>query len=112
MIGLGRLSNIVRRNGLTFDRIRRLTNLEWKEMGFDKTEQRLITSQMGPYLNGDRDLKQEALQRLQQLKSQNLQKRKEKIAVGPSTFTVPRSQTNPRGRVMDSSPLFTRHGSK
>lgn len=54
-INLGRLSSVVRRNKLTFDRIQKLTDLEWREFGIEKTEVKLIKQQMAYYIEQEEE---------------------------------------------------------
>mmetsp|Transcript_20862 Transcript_20862/g.52672 ORF Transcript_20862/g.52672 Transcript_20862/m.52672 type:complete len:334 (-) Transcript_20862:842-1843(-) len=53
-IHLGRLSGQFRRARLTFEKIRRLTDADWRDMGIDRTEVKLIKSQLDLYLSDER----------------------------------------------------------
>lgn len=43
-IHLGRLAATIRRSRMTFDRMEKLTDLEWRDLGVDRTEMKLIRS--------------------------------------------------------------------
>ncbi|CAD7929318.1 unnamed protein product [Amoebophrya sp. A25] len=53
-INLGRLSGQFRRARLTFEKITRLTDTDWRELGIDRTEVKLIKSQLTGYLEDER----------------------------------------------------------
>lgn len=53
-INLGRLSAAVRRNKLTFEKIIKLTDADWRTIGIDKTEVKLIKSNVQRFLEDER----------------------------------------------------------
>lgn len=57
-VNLGRLSGIVRRNRITFERIAKITDLEWREIGIDRTEVKLVKSNVQRYLEEERAILQ------------------------------------------------------
>lgn len=53
-INLGRLAAPIRRHKLTFEKIVKLTDLEWREIGIDRTEVKLMKRQVHRYLMEER----------------------------------------------------------
>ncbi|CAD7941355.1 unnamed protein product [Amoebophrya sp. A120] len=76
-INLGRLSGQFRRARLTFEKIRRLTDADWRDMGIDRTEVKLIKSQLDEYIQDERAiLAREQNDYMKERQGQNKQRRK------------------------------------
>lgn len=71
-IGLGRLSAAIRRNRLTFEKISKLTDQDWREMGIDRTEVKLIKTNVERYLAAEREAADAEERELQMLRDKAL----------------------------------------
>ena len=79
-INLGRLAGTIRRNKLTFEKMEKLTDLEWREIGIDRTEMKLIKKNMVYYRDLPDGSEIDEEERRQMLKDIADEKRREALS--------------------------------